>query len=137
MTRLLKIATVCITLMLTLPLRAELIDIDHSELAALIEQGVPVIDVRRADEWQRTGVIENSLLQTFFEKKGRYDAAGWFAALEASVNTAEPFILICHSGVRSSRIGEWLGKQLPTVYNVEDGIVEWLKEKHPVVPVKP
>jgi rhodanese-related sulfurtransferase len=137
MTRFLQVATVCSAVLFASPLRAELIDIDNGKLEALIEQGVPVIDVRRAEEWQQTGVIENSKLQTFFDKKGRYDAPGWFAALEATVDTAEPFILICHSGGRSSMIGKWLGKQLPTVYNVEDGIVKWLAEKRPVVAVKP
>ncbi len=119
-----------------LPARAELIDIDNSKLQELIEQGVPVIDVRRADEWLTTGVIENSMLQTFFDKEGRYDAPAWFSALDENIDTSKPLILICRSGARSSIIGKWLGKQLETVYNVESGLVQWIAEKRPVVTVK-
>lgn len=119
-----------------LPARAELIDIDSGKLQELIEQGVPVIDVRRADEWFTTGVIENSMLQTFFDKQGGYDAPAWFNVLDENIDTSKPLILICHSGARSSIIGKWLGKQLETVYNVESGIVKWIAEKRPVVAVK-
>ena len=120
-------------LLFAMPLRAELVDIDNARLQALIDEGVPVIDVRREDEWQETGIIEGSILQTFFDKAGRYDAPKWLSELSVTIDTSDPFILICHSGTRSSIIGKWLGKQFETVYNVEDGIVEWLVDKQPVV----
>jgi len=56
---------------------AELIHITDEKLLALIDAGTPVIDVRRADEWKKTGVIEDSHLLTFFDKRGRYDAPAW------------------------------------------------------------
>ncbi len=137
MHRILLLAVAMTAFLLTSPLRAELIDIDNTKLQELISEGVTVIDVRRAEEWQETGVIEGSRLQTFFDKSGRYDAKQWLDELDAAIDTSEPLILICQSGVRSSIIGKWLGKQLDAVYNVEAGIVKWIADKHPVVAMNP
>ena len=65
--------------------RAEVIDIDNKTLARLIEEGVPVIDIRREDEWSATGVIDDSHLMTFFDAKGNHDAPAWRSALDADV----------------------------------------------------
>jgi len=113
---------------------ADLIDIDNQKLKALIETGVPVIDLRRADEWDTTGVIDGSHLMTFFDKAGRYDAEKWKNTLSSVVDTKKPVILICHSGVRTSIVGKWLSEQIDTVYNVEAGIVSWLKDGNGTVP---
>jgi len=115
---------------------ADMIDIDNQKLKALIEQGVPVVDVRRAEEWDATGVIEGSHLLTFFDKAGRYDAEKWKSTLSSKIDTNEPVILICHAGVRTSIIGKWLSRQVETVYNVDKGIVSWLKEGNGTVPPK-
>lgn len=115
---------------------ADMVDIDNSQLRELMEQGVPLIDLRRADEWKKTGVIEGSHLMTFFDKAGNYDAAKWQQALASTIDTSKPVILICHSGVRTSIVGKWLAKQMDTVYNVEDGIVRWMKEGNSTVAAK-
>ncbi len=112
---------------------ADLIGIDNDKLQTMMESGVPVIDVRRADEWEALGVIEGSHRMTFFDKAGRYDAQQWFEQLSATIDTGKPFVLICHSGTRTSIIGKWLGKQLDTVYHAQDGIEKWIGEKRPVV----
>lgn len=113
---------------------ADKIDIGNKQLKELIEQGVPVIDLRRAEEWDKTGVIDGSHLMTFFDKAGRYDAEKWMNTLTSTVNTEEPLILICHSGVRTNIVGKWLSEHVGTVYNVEEGIVSWLKEGNSTVP---
>lgn len=118
----------------TSPVRAELINIDNDKLQELIAQGVPVIDVRRADEWRATGVIDGSHLLTFFDQAGRYDAKKWFSDFANAVDVNKPFVLICESGGRTSMIGNWLGKELNPVYHVERGISGWIKEALPVVP---
>ena len=115
---------------------ADMIDIDNQKLKELMEQGVPVIDVRRADEWSNTGVIEGSHLITFFDKAGKYDAEKWKTALSSKIDAKEPVILICHSGVRTSIIGKWLSEQVETVYNVDEGIVSWLKDGNGTVQPK-
>lgn len=115
---------------IALPAHAEVININYAELRKLISQGVPVIDVRRDDEWNDTGVIENSHLLTFFDEKGKYDATLWHAAFSTIVKKHDPVILICHSGARTSMISQWLSDKVghATVYNVTNGIVPWLKE---------
>ncbi len=113
---------------------ADLVDIDNQKLKTLMEQGVPVIDLRRAEEWDKTGVIDGSHLITFFDKAGRYDAEKWKNTLSGKINIDEPVILICHSGVRTSIVGKWLSEQMDTVYNVEEGIVSWLKDGNGTVP---
>lgn len=121
------------SLCMTLPVQAEVVDIDNKTLHELLKQGVPVIDVRRAEEWSQTGIVEGSHLMTFFDKHGRYDAARWLAELKATVDTEKPLILICHSGGRTSMISKWLVKELGTVYNVDRGIVHWIVEKYDTV----
>ena len=115
---------------------ADMIDIDNQKLKQLMGQGVPVIDVRRAEEWSNTGVIEGSHLITFFDKAGSYDAEKWKTTLSSRIDTKEPVILICHSGVRTSIIGKWLSEQVETVYNVDEGIVSWLKDGNGTVKPK-
>ena len=124
-----------IILFLSLPAagHAELTGIGNEKLQSLLNAGVPVIDVRRADEWAELGIVEGSHLMTFFDKEGRYDAKAWFDTFSNKVDTDQPFVLICHSGTRTSIIGKWLGKQLDEVYHLEDGITGWIDEKRPVV----
>jgi len=109
------------------PAHAEVIDIDNQKLAQLREEGVPVIDIRRLDEWQETGIIEGSLLMTFFDAQGRQDAEKWFKQFSAKVDPEKPVVLICRSGARSEAVSNWLSKymNLPSVYNVDEGILNW------------
>ena len=53
-----------------MPLHADVIHVDSAGLQRLRTEGVTVIDVRRAEEWSKTGVIEGSHLLTFFDAKG-------------------------------------------------------------------
>ncbi len=121
------------SLALISPASADLTGINNKALQSLIDDGTPVIDVRRLDEWETTGVVEGSHLLTFFDKKGGYDAEKWLAELSELIDPNEPFVLICHSGGRTSNIGRWLGKEFNQVYSVEDGIMGWIKEGNETV----
>jgi len=112
---------------------ADRIDIDNEKLQSLIEEGIPVVDVRRLDEWKTTGVIDGSHLLTFFDEKGQFDAEKWFGDLSGLINPEEPFVLICHSGARSLAVGDWLGKNFDKVYNVKSGISSWIADKRKTV----
>ncbi len=118
---------------------ADVTNIDNATLAKLIEEGVPVIDVRRVDEWTNTGTIDGSHLITFFDKNGRYDANAWLAQLDKLVSIDEPFVLICAVGVRSRNIAQLLDARLgyTAVYNVKQGINHWIKARQEVVPYNP
>ena len=109
------------------PVAAETIGVDEAALRELLGEGVPVVDIRRPEEWRQTGVIEGSHLLTFFDAEGRYDAAAWKAALDGLVDADEPVALICRTGRRTSLVAEWLGGRAghATVYDVEGGITAW------------
>lgn len=116
---------------------AEVTNIDNAGLQNLINEGVPVIDIRRSEEWQQTGIVANSHLITFFDNKGNYDIKAWTAKLDEILaqDREKPFVLICRTGNRTARISQYLNAKLgySRVYNVRAGIVEWIKQENPVV----
>ena len=113
------------------------IQIGAQELEQLSQDQVILIDVRRQDEWRRTGVVENSHLVTFFDQRGNYDAAAWLGEINAFSNPDDTIVLICQTGSRSGIIANWLASQMgySVVYNLQPGIVEWIREGLPVSPV--
>jgi len=121
--------------MVALPLCAEVVDIDSDELLRLQAAGVPVIDVRTAGEWQETGVVPGSRLLTFFDERGRADAAAWLAKVTPLAGPQRPVILICRSGSRSQSVGQFLTQEAgyATVYNVKGGILAWNRVGWPLV----
>ena len=127
----LRIVAFCAMLVVGgVPLHAEVIQVDSAGLERLRADGVAVIDVRRAEEWRETGVIDGSHLLTFFDKKGRYDLDTWLPALAAIAESGEPVALICRSGKRSGRVARLLDEQFGYrhVYTARDGIVGWIEE---------
>ncbi|MEJ2115659.1 MAG: rhodanese-like domain-containing protein, partial [Gammaproteobacteria bacterium] len=91
-----------------------------------------------ASEWQKTGIVEGSHLIMFYDEKGKYDLKAWLAKVENIAKKDEQVILICHSGVRSRQLANYLAKVVgyENVYNVKKGIVYWIKKSNPVVSVK-
>ena len=85
----------------SMPLHADVIHVDSAELQQLRTEGVPVIDVRRPEEWSKTGVIEGSHLLTFFDAKGRYDLGQWMPAL-AAIAESDRKPVACSSAVAES-----------------------------------
>ena len=127
----LRIVAFCAMLVVGgMPLHAEVVDVDSAGLQRLRAEGVPVIDVRRAEEWSKTGVIEGSHLLTFFDAKGRYDLGRWLPALAAIAEADQPVALICRSGKRSGRVARLLDEQFGFrhVYTARDGILGWIEE---------
>ena len=99
--------------------------------------GIPLIDVRRKDEWVSTGVIENSYHHTFFEKDGTYDFKGFINKVKNITNSEKGIILFCRTGRRTTAIAKALEKtnDFPNVYNTK-GIKEWLSKGNKVVKYK-
>ncbi len=117
------------------PLRAEVHNIDDRQLAELIARGVPLVDIRRPDEWRQTGVIKGSHLLTFFDAKGRYDINAWLRRFRRIAGKDDPVILICRTGHRSAVVSHFLDEKVGyrKVYNVTRGITDWIRKGHPVV----
>lgn len=117
--------------------QAEVIQLDNDGLKKLLAEGVTLVDIRRPDEWQRTGIVEGSRLLTFFHDRAFkvYDIDAWVADFEKIIASKDqPVILICHSGSRTTSVTglvDQLGYK--TVYNVTEGIVNWMKAGNPTV----
>jgi len=115
---------------------AEVINITNAELAAMEPGEVTIIDLRRPDEWTKSGTIKGSHTITFFDKRGRYDVNKWLEQVDAIVDRGEPIALICERGVRSSSVADLLDKRLgfAKVINVTEGMTDWVKDGRPVEP---
>lgn len=109
------------------------ISIGNSELANKLENGVKLIDIRRADEWKQTGVVDGSIKLTAFDDRGRF-INSFADMLAKSVQPDEEFILICRTGNRTAVLSNWLSTEggYKNVVNVKDGITSWIKEGQPV-----
>ena len=113
---------------------AETIDINNDEIRKLIKNNVPIVDIRTSDEWNQTGVIQNSILLTFFKKNGTYNFETWHKELGYVIDTNKPYVLICRSGRRTKIVSEIINKKIDKlVYNASFGINSWLQSNLKVV----
>ena len=110
-------------------------NIDAAEAGQLVAAGMPLIDVRRADEWQATGVVAHSHLITAFNSEGQL-MPGFLDRIKAEVKPGEPVVIICRSGNRSSQVARLLTEQagFTHVYNVAGGIIQWARNGQPLQP---
>ncbi|OUD12264.1 rhodanese-like domain-containing protein [Thioflexithrix psekupsensis] len=135
MTRILM-AVSAFALLFSAHLQAEVIHINNAQLQELLDQNIPLIDVRTPPEWKQTGVVEGSHLMMFFDEKGQADVGGWLDQFSAIVvDKEQPVVLICRSGNRTARIAHFLSEQLgyDKIYNVQLGIRDWIREGLPTV----
>jgi len=111
---------------------ADVKQVNNEEIITLIQNGVSVIDVRRADEWHNTGVIKQSNLLTFFDKQGNYNTDKWLSELKKIAKEGDPVIIICRSGKRSGIVAKLLDEQAnyTNVYNASGGMVSWVNSKN-------
>ena len=108
-------------------------NVDNVELKTLIAQGVPVYDVRRAEEWRATGVVAGSHTLTYVDKSGRLNPE-FLPRFTAEVGKNDPVVLVCRTGNRTDKLARKLAEMGYTrVYNVRNGITRWIGENHPVV----
>ncbi|MFO7954883.1 FKBP-type peptidyl-prolyl cis-trans isomerase [Thioalkalivibrio sp.] len=113
--------------------RAPFSGLDNEELAEKIDEGATIVDIRRPDEWAETGVIEGSHRITAFDEDGELhpDFGRQFTDL---VKPDEEVVLICRVGNRTGALARALANGLgyENIYNVTDGIMEWLADDRPV-----
>ena len=121
--------------LLTSSTLAEVKDVDNADIIALLKDKVPIIDIRRSDEWANTGIIEQSHLITFFDKKGNYSAEEWLPKLRKIAKEGDPVIIICRSGRRSGIVSKFLDEQTnyKSVYNASGGILSWISSKNKII----
>lgn len=108
-------------------------NLDNGQLETLLEQGVPIYDIRRPEEWRQTGVIEGSRLLTFVDAGGRV-LPDFLTRFADTVEKNDPLILICRTGNRTRTLARHLVEQMgyTQVYNVRNGITKWISDEHAV-----
>jgi rhodanese-related sulfurtransferase len=115
---------------------ADLKEITPQKLEEAINKGVSVIDIRRVDEWNSTGIIPSSHKLTFFDKMGKYDVEDWLGKFEKIVkNKKQPFILVCRSANRTGIVGNFLNDKLgyENIYHLKGGIKNWMAQNRKTV----
>lgn len=108
-------------------------NIDNEELGKLLADGVPIYDIRRAEEWKQTGVVAPSIKLTLFDANGKQNPA-FLNTFTQEIGKDDPVILICRTGNRTGMLAEFLAAKMgySKVYNVKDGIVKWMQAGKPV-----
>ncbi|MBT4890180.1 MAG: peptidylprolyl isomerase [Rhodospirillales bacterium] len=108
-------------------------NVDVVKLKEMLADGVKIVDLRRQDEWDDTGVVEGSIKLTSFDGNGNF-IQSFPGEFEALIDREEPVLLICRSGNRSSRIANALSEQVgyTNIYNVLGGIKAWIAAGYPV-----
>ena len=87
---------------------AEIKNIKSNEIKRLMSLGIPLIDVRRKDEWISTGVVKNSYQHTFFDKDGKYYLKGFVDQIKMISNSEKGIILFCRTGRRTKIIAKMM-----------------------------
>ena len=115
-------------------LHAEVFNINPSEIKQLMEKNIPLIDVRREDEWKSTGVIDKSHLVTFFNKDGKYNFQKFMQEISEIKHIEKGLILFCRTGRRTTIIADAINKtgKHKSIYNTK-GVTAWSSEKNPLV----
>jgi len=108
---------------------------NNQQLRDFLTAGGALVDIRRQEEWQQTGVVAGSHLLTFFATDGSSNPDAWLAELDRLVPVEQPLALICRTGYRTELICDFLAEASgrKKIYNVTDGIFGWLAEQFPVV----
>jgi len=129
-----KLFIVCL-LFFAFQVNAEVKEVNNQEIINLINKNVPIIDIRRSDEWRDTGIIKGSILLTFFDKKGNSNIEKWLSKLKKIAREGDPLIIICRSGRRSAIVSKFLNEQenYTNVFNASGGILSWISSKNKTV----
>ena len=104
-------------------------NVDNKQLKTMLDQGVPIFDIRRPEEWKQTGVIDGSQKLTFVDKSGRLQP-DFLPKFTAGIPKDQPVILISRTGNRTSSLARHLSKEMgyTNIYNVKNGITFWMRE---------
>lgn len=106
-----------------------IINVSNAELVKLLGAKVTLIDIRRPEEWAQTGVVAGSKKLTVFNGRGAVNP-NLATELKSIAPADKPVALICRTGNRTRVAAKMLATQLgyKTVYNVKNGISQWISE---------
>ena len=88
-----------------------------------------IIDIRTVGEWAEMGIIENSILLTFFDEQGGVNIDSFIEKLNKIIEKDEQFAIICNTGSRTKLVSNFLGKKLDyKVVNLTGGMIKLFNE---------
>ena len=116
----------------SIQLFAEIYEVNNEKIKILLENDVPLIDIRTEGEWYETGVINSSHLLTFFDQDGSYDFRKWIIEVGEIANENGPIIIICRSGRRSRIVSNMIIKDNSEylIYHSTNGIKSWIESNN-------
>jgi len=108
-------------------------NLDNAQLQTMLQDKVPLYDIRRAEEWRQTGVIQGSQLLTFVDAGGRVKP-DFLNRFTSAVGKDDAVILICRTGNRTSTLARYLVEQMgyTQVFNVRHGVTRWISDDRPI-----
>lgn len=119
---------------------AQLKEVDNTQLLEMKSKGVQIIDIRRVDEWKKTGIIEGAKMITFFDEKGNYDIPKWLNEFSQIVKDKDAtFVIYCAHANRTKMVGNFLNQELgfKNVYELKGGInYGWIDKGMKTVQIK-
>mgnify|MGYP001293563062 CR=1 FL=1 len=109
------------------------------ELLKAQREGVIVIDIRRAEEWSQTGVIEGAKTITAFTKNGGLHPDFQQEFMRTVPSPRTPILLYCRTGNRTNILGMALVEQMgfSKVSHLTEGIVGWKKNGYGTIAYAP
>jgi len=112
-------------------------DIDNTELEQLVSnEGAIIIDVRLEDEWKDTGIIQNSIPLTYFDKSFKPMMNEFLNGANKATHgdKLKPIVVVCRTGQRSVIASQALDKTgYKNVYNLKYGIYGWRSDNKKLV----
>ena len=119
----------------SIQLFAEIYEVDNEKIKMLLENSVPLIDIRTEGEWRETGIINNSYLLTFFDNEGNYDFKKWMIEVGEIADENGPVIIMCRSGRRSRIVSNMIIKENSEylIYHATNGIKYWIESSNRTV----
>jgi rhodanese-related sulfurtransferase len=113
---------------------ADIVAVDNLQVQKLSKSGVSIVDIRTKGEWDKTGVIPQSILLTFFDSSGNYDFNKWYADLKKITPNYKSVIIICRSGRRSRLVANMINQKYnDIVYDANNGMNSWIKSNLRVI----
>ena len=126
-------------LLIILPLNvatAESIELEVKKVTELVLGEALIIDIRRKEEWEQTGIINGSMLSTFFEKDGTSNEKSFLSKLREQASPDQTILLICRTGRRTKVATQYIisNTEFKKVFSVLGGITEWKSQGFKTVP---
>ena len=113
---------------------ADIVAVDNLQVQKLSKSGVSIVDIRTKGEWDKTGVIPQSILLTFFDSSGNYDFNKWYADLKKITPNYKSVIIICRSGRRSRLVANMINQKYnDIVFDANMGMNSWIKSNLRVI----